>query len=38
MVAKVFPASKLIAPFKGLPYGKMLQAVKKAISMGEPYP
>lgn len=38
VVTKVFPASKLIAPFKGLPLGKMMQAVKKAISKGELFP
>jgi len=37
VVAKVFPASKLIASFKGLPLGKMMQTIKKAIITGEPY-
>ena len=37
VVTKVFPASKLIAPFKGLPLGKMMQAIKKAISVGNKF-
>lgn len=35
MASKVFPQSKLRTPFKGLPLGKMIQAIKNAMKNNE---